>query len=201
MTHKNDGTITPAVIAALLGGDFENAMIAATPGGIERQEKAGQTEFVNRSTLPKNCPSVDLQKLGFQFHDDVDKIFVNVTMPTGWYKQADNHSMWSGLYDDKGRRRASIFYKAAFYDRSAHMSLVCRYSVGLFSGEPPAREDYDSNVRYFVALDNATNEIIFKTESFDFSLGCAERDEFSKLVETWLDTNFPFWHDATAHWD
>jgi hypothetical protein len=35
-----------------------------------------------------------------------------------------DHAMWSYLVDELGRERVSIFYKAAFYDRSAHMSLT-----------------------------------------------------------------------------
>ena len=31
--------------------------------------------------------------------------------------------MWSDLLDDKGVKRGSIFYKAAFYDRSAFLRL------------------------------------------------------------------------------
>jgi len=31
--------------------------------------------------------------------------------------------MWSYLLDEHGRRRVAIFYKAAFYDRSAFMRL------------------------------------------------------------------------------
>ena len=45
-------------------------------------------------------------------------------MPNGWKKQATDHSMWSELIDDKGKVRATIFYKAAFYDQRAFLNLV-----------------------------------------------------------------------------
>ena len=52
-----------------------------------------------------------------------DALFQYVTLPEGWHKQPTEHSMWSHLLDDKDRKRASIFYKAAFYDRSAQLHL------------------------------------------------------------------------------
>ena len=37
--------------------------------------------------------------------------------------------MWNEIIDAKGHVRGTMFYKAAFYDRSAHMSLNSRYRV------------------------------------------------------------------------
>ena len=118
--------MTPAALLALMGGDEENFLAASTPGGIERQEKEGQESFVASETLPKDmqgCSREKLEKIGFVFGDDIDDLFVSVVMPEGWKKEPTDHSMWSKLVDEKGRERASIFYKAAFYDRSAHMSF------------------------------------------------------------------------------
>lgn len=104
-----------------------NFMAALVPGGIEQQEKDGQRQFVNESTLPKEmlgCTRQDLEALGIVFGEDADDLFVNVTLPKGWSKRPTEHSMWSDLIDDQNRVRARLFYKAAFYDRSAHLSLV-----------------------------------------------------------------------------
>ena len=51
-----------------------------------------------------------------------------VKLPAGWKKQATDHSMWSKLLDESGAVVASIFYKAAFYDRIAEMNCApyCR---------------------------------------------------------------------------
>lgn len=102
---------------------IENFMAASTPGGIEKQEAQGQKDFVISTHLPIDCPRQKLEKLGFEFGEKVDDIFVEVKMPKGWKKLATEHSMWSELIDDKGKVRASIFYKAAFYDRSAFLRL------------------------------------------------------------------------------
>lgn len=110
----------PAQLIALVRGDIDLAM----PGGIERQEAMGQAAFVGtKSSLPIECPRAELEALGFVFGEPIDDLFVSVTFPAGWSKKATDHSMWSDLLDDQGRKRGSIFYKAAFYDRRAFMHL------------------------------------------------------------------------------
>lgn len=117
--------INPAALGALARGDIENAITASTPGGIEAQEAAGQATLVAGPWFPKDMMGVtrqELEGLGFKFGSDVDDLFVSAQFPTGWKKVATDHSMWSDIVDDKGCVRGSIFYKAAFYDRKAHLS-------------------------------------------------------------------------------
>jgi hypothetical protein len=79
-------------------------LMGGNPSAIENQEAEGQKEGVKfGKPLPDNS------------------IFCNAELPKGWKKRATDHSMWSELVDDKGVVRAQIFYKAAFYDRSAFM--------------------------------------------------------------------------------
>ena len=40
--------------------------------------------------------------------------------------------MWSNLVDKQERVRATIFYKAAFYDRNAFLNVSQRYRVSSF---------------------------------------------------------------------
>lgn len=109
--------ITPAAILAASRGDIGNFMAAITPGGIERQEAQGQQDMVNAAVLPRELsgPIPD----GVILSDVVDDLFQKVTLPRGWIVKPTDHSMWSDLIDDAGAKRASIFYKAAFYDRRA----------------------------------------------------------------------------------
>lgn len=128
-------TITPAAFSAAVSGNMHNFMVAITPGGIEAQEAAGQRSLVANENLPKEmlgCNREMLEKIGIKFGADIDDLFVKVQLPNGWKKQATDHSMWSDLIDEQGRKRASIFYKAAFYDRSAHISLYCRYIISRY---------------------------------------------------------------------
>lgn len=120
-------TTNPAALAALAKGDLDNFAVAATPGGIEAQEAAGQAMLCASAQLPKElhgCTRESLEALGFKFGNDVDELFVTCTLPPGWKKQATDHSMHSDLLDDQGRKRAGIFYKAAFYDRRADLMWV-----------------------------------------------------------------------------
>jgi hypothetical protein len=123
--------ITPAALGALARGDLDNFMVAATPGGIERQQKAGQAALVNSTYMPKEMsPNREMfEALGFKFGESVDDLFLNADMPPGWKRAATDHSMHSDIIDEKGRRRVGVFYKAAFYDRRANAHLVWRYTV------------------------------------------------------------------------
>lgn len=97
------------------------------PGYIERQEAQGQEQLVNSDRLPvKRGNEAQWLDLGFTFAapDPADPLFCEATLPQGWSRQPTDHSMWSELVDGLGRTRASIFYKAAFYDRDAFMRLA-----------------------------------------------------------------------------
>ncbi|WP_155054544.1 hypothetical protein [Streptomyces blattellae] len=113
-------------------------MLAASmgPGGsdqaIAEQERAGQTQLVNSDRLPAQIEDhtgsdgqTAFEALGFTFGkpDARDPLFRPATLPEGWKREASDHDMWSYLVDQLGRRRVAIFYKAAFYDRRAFMSL------------------------------------------------------------------------------
>lgn len=117
-------------------------------GYIEGMEAAGQRQFVGSEQLPTRSPIAELEALGFVFGpvDPRDDLFRPCTLPDGWVKRGTDHSMWSEIVDDKGRRRVSIFYKAAFYDRSAHASLVhpaSRLSDAIYADECPATIELD----------------------------------------------------------
>ena len=68
----------------------------------------------------------EFEALGFTFGDpdEGDPMFRPATFPEGWQRKDYDDAMWSYLVDEYGRDRVSIFYKAAFYDRDAFMSLV-----------------------------------------------------------------------------
>lgn len=189
-----NSNMTPAALNALLDGNVENFLAAATPGGIEAQEKRGQSAFVQSMTLPKRGAEdrAPWESLGFKFGEDADDIFVNVEFPKGWAKRATDHSMWSEIFDDKGRKRAGVFYKAAFYDRSAHVAMERRYRVGtLFSKQQGGPIE--------VRVEDADGTILFNAG------GCAyadyvKSDELRDICAKWLDSNFPDWKSMVAYW-
>lgn len=56
-----------------------------------------------------------------------DKLFRPANLPPGWEIRVTEHHLWSALVDEHGRRRALIFYKAAFYDRDASITVSRRF--------------------------------------------------------------------------
>jgi hypothetical protein len=122
--------MTPAALKALAEGNLENYRASTTPGGIEAQEKQGQTDLVNAGIpyLPKQLgnykPADDEYRThGIEILGDYDDIFYLVKLPDNWKLQSTEHAMWSTLVDEQGTERADIFYKAAFYDRHAHITF------------------------------------------------------------------------------
>jgi len=102
-------------------------LLGGNPGAIEAQEARGQIELVNSTQLPTDCRDrAVLEAAGVIFGEvsPQDPLFVEATLPEGWKKRPTTHSMWSELVDAEGKVRANIFYKAAFYDRKAHMDAV-----------------------------------------------------------------------------
>lgn len=197
--------MTPAAIAALARGDIENFLVAATPGGIEAQEKAGQAALCASAQLPKPTKyhgntQEQFEKIGIVFGAPVDDLFVSVTLPAGWKVQPTNHSMWSDLLDEQGRKRAGIFYKAAFYDRKAHMSLSRRYNVSgyLSCDENGAQTDDDNAKHYLTAITDGDKviHVIGHRERRNYEAGDAHQRE----ATVWLRENYPEWEEPTAYW-
>lgn len=201
-----------AAVGALAKGDIENFIVAATPGGIEAQEAAGQRSFVANSTLPKemlHCTKEQLEKIGIIFGESADDLFYNVTLPEGWKKQPTSHSMWSDLLDEKGRKRASIFYKAAFYDRKAHISIESRFHItsqptdaqgNAVSYEDDDYRDRATHLRQIVT-DALAGEPIFTGNGIVERRDHPKKDALYAECKAWLDDAYPNWEDATEYWD
>jgi hypothetical protein len=100
---------------------------------VEEQKASGQTTMVRSATLPAERREQDsaYEALGFKFGAavDDDPLFQHVELPEGWRKVASDHRLWSDIVDERGRKRASVFYKAAFYDRRAFARLRPRFIV------------------------------------------------------------------------
>jgi len=200
-----------AALAALLKGDMANASIAMTPDGIERQEKQGQLTFARGDYLPKemqgDCRAV-CEAWGIVFGREVDDLFIEAKLPAGWQKVPTDHSMWVDVVDEKGRKRLSVFYKAAFYDRSAHMSCCWRFS---YSKDYSDGQDYRNSSR-FVVRDGQT--VIFTTDTLSCVGDDEDRDwqidwqiaervdtELGAKAEAWLNEHYPDWQSPLAYWD
>ena len=200
-----------STLAALVNGDIANAIVSETPGGIEAQEARGQQDFVASDTLPIKCNSCtreQLEAIGIEFGEPVDDLFVAVRLPDGWKKIPSDHSMWSNLVDDQGRTRAHIFYKAAFYDRNAHISIVRRFTYSVVPTCGYDNPNYRAERWHCIVLD--ASQTIWTSDSIepqpDFedrdatSLWYSKQDTLKKLGKAWLDEKYPDWQNPLAYW-
>jgi hypothetical protein len=173
------------------------------PGrAIELMEIQGQMELCRSTELPTDGsghPAFSKMGVTFGPPHEKDPLFCDATIPEGWSIRPTNHSMWSDLVDDRGRIRASIFYKAAYYDRKAHMRPCRRYFCG---------PDLPTDVtRRSVVRDNGTDEIIFSTDFItkppegytrDYLAAC---DAMDSEATAWINEHLPEWEDPSAYWD
>jgi hypothetical protein len=191
-------SINPAAIKALNAGDLENARVAMRPGGIEAQEKAGQTALVASTNMPKEMrPSQEaFEKLGFVFGDEVDDLFVRATLPAGWTRAATDHSMHSDVLDEKGRKRVGVFYKAAFYDRRADAYLVPRFRVE--KKYPDGEIEADTMIPVIIT---DGGEEIHRLGEAKYLGDWEASDRLDKEGYAWLDANRPGWKDPVDGWN
>lgn len=120
---------------------------------IEAMEARGQRELVRSELLPVDgSDHPEMQKLGIEWGPPVDgdPLFRHAKLPAGWSKRATEHSMHNDVIDEKGRVRATIFYKAAFYDRRAHINPYWHYlTYAIKKGDEYLKDyDYSGGVSY-----------------------------------------------------
>ena len=110
--------------------------------------------------------------------------------------------MWSDLVDARGRKRAGIFYKAAYYDESAYMSVSRRFTVTLNYKHPR----YEQGMHQAVVHDG--DRVIFCTQGIVLSKDkrytpsgreAVERDE--GIARSWLLARYPDYENPASYWD
>lgn len=178
---------------------LENLVVTMEKNGIENQEAQGQRQLVNSDTLP----TAGLQQLrqipGLQILEPVegDPLFTYVKLPDGWSKRSTSHSMHSDLLDERGRKRAGIFYKAAFYDRRADIRPDRRFWVE----DDYARKDATGEI---VSHVKDAGEIVFSTTPRTVPDGekyWDVMDAANAEAKAWLVERRPDWENAFAYWD
>jgi hypothetical protein len=189
MNNKIENTERSAVESPT---DFiADALVMGTSKAIEASESKGQKQFVNSDVLPLKIlagTAEELELIGIKLGSvcEGDSLFREVVLPEGWKKQATSHSMWSELLDSKGRKRASIFYKAAFYDRDAFINLQRRFTVTGY--------EYDDKA-VVLDCDQVIYEMPFIKGNYD------DQDKAVRLCGDWLENEYPMYKDFTKYWD
>jgi len=180
-------------------------LMGGNPNAIEAQEAQGQKELVKSAQLPSkaNSPrSINAEDqyalMGIKVigKTEGDEMFFDVEMPSGWKKEATDHSMWNNLLDDKGRVRATFFYKAAFYDRDAFVSFSTRYIW---------TTKFTKDSMSFFVKDNATGEVVFETEEMSKDVNDPDyfktQEDLQNQCKQFLKDTFPEHENINAYWD
>jgi hypothetical protein len=204
-------------------------LLGSADGAIERQEARGQEKLCNAaiSLLSTNVrcghkgPNVDnpkkvLESWGIKVGEPKsgDEIFTECELPEGWKLKPSDHSMWNYLFDEHGRKRASMFYKAACYDRSTHIDLNSRFTIHRYYGED------DENFSMCQVFDN--DKVVYESGRYAYPSTYDNREDLNKLddsarrriilhheetqkqaweeCENWLEENWPLWRDEKEYW-
>lgn len=162
--------------------------------------------------------------------DPNDPIFCEVELPDGWkMRPGENAQFRTELVDDKGSVRAQMFYKAAFYDRSAHIHTCSRFSIRYPDDYESSRDPYpeDAPCPYLHGQNPPTDstnrqvvvdgdKVLFTSKTYrlsDSAREWAKTDEKEESYapsasdlahaecEAWLNENYPEWRDHAAYWD
>jgi hypothetical protein len=186
-------------------------MEGGTSRYIEEQEREGQRQLVKSTSLPTQligCTEDEVRSLGIELGPvptTGDSLFRPATLPGGWKLVPTSHSMWSQIIDDRGFVRAAMFYKAAFYDRAAHLNLHVRIHV---------RKDYDAEKRDGTTIVLVTADMPGQSpageqnvkvihrhvDASDLSDKWKKADAADAAARAWLDEHYPDYKSVTAYW-
>lgn len=172
--------------------------------GIDRDSM--DWDEMNKITTQNNIEYTKQQyeKIGITIVDEYDDLFWNVKLPDGWEIKATDHNMWNNLYDDKGRKRADFFYKAAFYDRDAFINFNTRYHICVDHVADPKNYEIWKLSDYQGVIKDG-EEIIFSTERIAATGNYDEddkiKDYLKKQLCEYMDKNYPDYENIDAYWD
>lgn len=145
------------------------------------------------------------EKMGITIVEEYDDLFYNVQLPEGWEIKATDHSMWNDLFDDKGRKRAKFFCKAAFYDRDAFINFDTRFHVCVDHIADP-NEDYEVwSKSDFQGQIKDGETVIFETECVkctgDYWDDDRIKNELKVQLIEYMKEHYPDYEDINAYWD
>jgi len=190
---RNTEKISPLEILA-------DAITKDTSKTITDMESEGQQSFVMSDTLPTISYDDDkkiLESWGFVFGEVVkdDPLFQYCKLPNGWKREKTFHYMHSDILDEKGRKRISVFYRAAWYDRKVNYHIKQRFTM---------QSDYEKRkagiaVSFVSDVDKRiwTSNFI-QVENDDNYYKALDKTD--KEANNWLDQNYPDWRKTGAYW-
>ena len=184
-----------------------NSRIIAFP--VNTEHKAGFQEiFYAKDILPIEGMinfEEQLTAMGFIIDQaEIDSLFRRVSLPPGWKKIATDHSLCLDLVDNLGRKRAGIFFKAAFNDRKSYMIWCSRFSTKLCLADSGNIYNFacDQPVPIVAVVLDAGKDIVFSTNPETVARNNHEAiSRLSLQTRKWLAANYPDWEKPFAYWE
>lgn len=184
--------------------------LAAMIGGMPLVENLSRGDMLHTDQLPIKGFSEEFRvifraaggKIGEISKDD--PLFFDVTLPAGWCKKSTDHYLYTDLFDAKGLRRASIFYKGAAWDRDAFITPLHRFGSGYHCDdwELPFDEQIchpqikDSNGTIFWR-----GELIKEIPREEMPHKTSSTDVCRKIAHDVLAAAYPLYAKLDAYWD
>jgi hypothetical protein len=172
-----------------------------------RKNPLEERSFAGGNTLPIQSSNYGfdgkeiLEKAGVKFAGIVPgkPLFQYVELPGGWKIVDTERPMWRFLLDEKGRKRAEIYFKAALADVGTHFRVVPRFSA---SCDRSLLEE--KGIATGVVYDGGKE--IYRTAPIEQDMSVADAyGSLSDMAETeaeiWLMEHYPEWQDYSAYWD
>lgn len=172
--------------------------------GISNDMEIEDKWMIQTSNIEKYTKN-QYKKMGIRIIEKHDTLFWNVELPIGWCIKATDHSMWNALYDNKGRKRASFFYKASFYDRDAFIKFDTKFKLSV-DHVADISEGYDIwSKSDYQGIINDGDAIIYKTNKITPTGDIFYDEKIRKTLihdlEVWMDCHYPNYKDINAYWD
>jgi hypothetical protein len=110
--------------------------------------------------------------------------------------------MHSDLLDEHGRKRAGIFYKAAFYDRHAHMSMTPRYWINAYQSCDATgnANDLDDNATHS-RVDLMDGDTVLRHFGVWRDGDYDQKKQLEASARAYIGTYRPQWQSALAYWN
>jgi hypothetical protein len=148
---------------------------------------------------------VEYEKMGIEIINEANDLFWNVKLPEGWEVKATDHSMWNEVRDNKGRKRMTFFYKAAFYDRDAFSNLQTRFQLDVTHTADPEAGYEVWKASDFQGTIKDGDVIICQTRCVpatgDYSKDDKIKDELWEELRAFMQEHWPEYKEVHAYWD
>lgn len=181
-------------------------MLAIGTEAVPILQRRDQQEFNRTTKLPikgSHDPESIASPIKWGKRDsDPGALFREATLPEGWTKKGTSHDMWSHLVDEKGRKRAEIFYKSAFWDPDAFIRFTRRFFA-------TSHYNDDESVTYQVidCGQGEGNQVVYAetpvlpNRETDGEAHYKAQEAARERAAAWLAERYPDHKNPNAYWD